>query len=504
MGCGGGGRGIRRSGRGGCGPHWTFPPRPGSIFGPLHDRITRAPADPRPDRAPGAPAHRTRHPTTIGPPGARSPLKLEVDTSAPTVAKISLSVPADEFQKEVAAGLRNASGQVRMKGFRPGKVPAKFLEKQFGEGIRREVKEHFLQRAYGQAVQEHSLKPIAHPRLAPEKLELSDDGSFAVEFEVPLKPAFELPDYKGLDVASELEPVMDEQIDATLDELRKSQATPQPAGEDGLTEDGFVVADLVFLHGDDVVFEREGMRLNTVSVPPGVDPEAFAEGMKGVRADEERSFPMELPEFIEREDVRGQQGTARLTVKECLDLVPPTDDELVAMIGGDEVSDMEALRAFVKERLEENAQERENQRIETALLDRVLEAVEVELPEVMVEQQAEARLSQLAHEMQQRGAPEEEVEKAREAEREGARKDASKGLKALLVVERIGEVEELLVSNDDLDQELRAIAARNNTSLDEVRKYYGENNLGQQLAIEILEKKVRRFLRENADIQVPS
>ena len=77
-------------------------------------------------------------------------------------------------------------------------------------------------------------------------------------------------------------------------------------------------------------------------------------------------------------------------------------------------------------------------------------------------------------------------------------------MKALLVVETIGEKEELLVSNDDLNTELGTIAARNQSTLEEVREYYAQNNLGQQLAVEILEKKVRRFLRANAAIQVPS
>jgi FKBP-type peptidyl-prolyl cis-trans isomerase (trigger factor) len=77
-------------------------------------------------------------------------------------------------------------------------------------------------------------------------------------------------------------------------------------------------------------------------------------------------------------------------------------------------------------------------------------------------------------------------------------------MRALLVVEAIGEKEELLVTNPDLETELMAIAARNQTTVEEVKEYYEQNNLGQQLAIEILEKKVRRFLRESADIQSPA
>lgn len=430
-------------------------------------------------------------------------MKLDVDTSAPSVAKISLQVPSDEFQKEVQSGLKAASRNVRMKGFRPGKVPVQLLEKQFGDAVRGEVKERFVQRAYGQAVEENSLRPIAHPRLSPEALELAEDGSFSTEFEVPLKPDFDLPDYRGLELTSELEPVMDEQIETTIDELRKQQSTPSPAGEDGLDEDGFVVANLKFKRGDDVVFDREGLRLNTLSVPPGIDEEAFKSGLLGVKEGETRTFPMTIPEIVEDESARGEEGEAHLEVTSVMKLVPPTDEELIAVLG-DEVEDMDGVRTFVRERLEENAQERENHRVETELLDQVLKATELELPAPMVESQAESRLAELRNQLESSGQSEEEVEAALEAEREGARAEAAKGLKALLVVETLGEKEELLVSGDDMDAELAAIAARNNAPLEEVREYYGKNNLGQQLAIEILEKKVRRFLRENADIKAPS
>lgn len=428
-------------------------------------------------------------------------MKLEVDNSASTVAKISLNVPAEEFNKEVMGGLRSVSQNVRMKGFRPGKIPLKVLEKQYGEDVRKQVKENFLQKAYGQAVEENELKPIAHPRLAPEALELGEDGSFSVDFEVPLRPVFDLPEYKGLSVSSELEPVMEEQVDTTIDELRQGQSTPEPAGDEGLNENGFVIADLAFVHGEDVVFERDGIRLNTVSVPPGVDEELFKDGLLGAKDGDELEFPMELPEFIDNEAARGEKGTCAIKVSQAMRLVPPTDEALVETLG-DDVTDMASLRAFVQTKLEENAQERENHRLETQLLDQILEKTDVELPESMVEQQTESRLAQMIGQME--GADDEAKEKAKEEARESTRAEAAKGLKALLVVEALGEKEELLVSNQDIEGELANIATRNQSTLEEVREYYSENNLGQQLAIEILEKKVRGFLRENADVQVPA
>ena len=246
----------------------------------------------------------------------------------------------------------------------------------------------------------------------------------------------------------------------TIDEIRQQQSTPEATGDDGIDETGFVVADLNFEHEGTSVFDREGMRLNAQSVPPGVDAEAFADGLVGAKDDVRLEFPMTLPDFREDEEIRGKDGTCIVQVKQAMNLVPPTDEALFEVLG-DEVNDMDQLKKFVSERLAESAQERENNRIESAVLDMVLEQCDFDLPETMVAQQTEARLSQLVQQMQEAGKTEEETEAEKEAQRESAHADAAKGLRALLVVEMIGEKEELLVSNEDLDTELGHIAERN-------------------------------------------
>jgi trigger factor len=176
-------------------------------------------------------------------------------------------------------------------------------------------------------------------------------------------------------------------------------------------------------------------------------------------------------------------------------MIPPTDEEVRTLVG---VESEEELLGKVKEQLEEDAQKRETSRIESELLDRVLTETPFELPDAILEQQTHARLAQLHERMQAQGVPDEQIHEQTEEQRETAREEAEKGMRALLVVEALGKQEGLLVTDEELQAELVSIAERNNAEVDEVRKYYAENNLGQQMAIEILERKVRTFLRENA------
>ena len=142
----------------------------------------------------------------------------------------------------------------------------------------------------------------------------------------------------------------------------------------------------------------------------------------------------------------------------------------------------------------------ENQRIESELLDRVIEGHQMPLPEPMLEAQIEARRGQAKAQLVQGGASEEEAEAQVNSEADGTRTAAEKSLRALFLVERIGEAEKLQVSQNDLVAELRQIAQRNQASFEDVKKYYEENGLFQQLSVELLERKVRQLLRTEAKI----
>ena len=428
-------------------------------------------------------------------------MEVTVNKDAPNVAKVSFSVPKEEYSKEYKAGLQQLRRRVQLKGFRQGKAPMPMIEKHHGEEINQEVQQHFLRRAYAQAVETEELKPISHPRVAIEDAKLADDGSFGLDFEISLRPEIELPVYTGLEVQSELEPVMDDNVDAAIEEIKRQQSRPEPVGEEGLEEDGMAMATVTFLHDDKVVFEREGLRVSPQTPAPGVEAEDFKQALVGARDEDVIDVPMTLPDSVEDEDARGQAGICRLVLAQTFNMLPPTDEELFQLL---DVEDEAALKVSVRERLSEAAQQREDQRVETVLLDELIARANISLPEPLLEEQTQGRLQGLAQQMQKQGVSPDDIETQLEEAKDTARQEAAKGLQALLLVEAIGEKESLLVTQEELEVELGAIAERNQTEVEEVRKYYAENNLGQQMTIELLERKVRGFLRENATVKAPS
>jgi trigger factor len=428
-------------------------------------------------------------------------VQVSVEKSGPCEAEVSFSVPRADFDREYQAALRASSKNVRLKGFRPGKVPAKILEKELGPQVRQHAIEHFVSRAYDQAVSENELQPVGHERIDVDSIELAEGQDLSHSFRVSLRPEFELGEYKGLEVQSELAPVLDQELDDAIADLRMQRSTPSalPEGE-GLPEDGQALCHLEWLVDGEAILDREGLRLSPLVPPPGVDGEAFKAAMAGKAQGDTFELEMTVPEDFQDEEKRGAAGTCRVTLGECFQLTPPSDEELWELLG---VASKAEFDEKARERLSEAKEQQENQRQETVLLEGLIDAHDFELPGMMVENQVTARKNQYAQQLMQGGVPAEELEAKVEESAAEIEEATRKSIRALFLVEGIAQKEELKVEEQDFQREVQAIAARHGAPVEAVVEHYQKNNLFPQLQIELLERKVRAFLRENAKITEP-
>jgi len=428
-------------------------------------------------------------------------VQVTVEKTGPCQARVHFTVPGSEFHGAVQRAVSQAGRTMNLKGFRPGHIPPQIVEKQFGPQIRADAMQHFVQQALDQAVKENSLKVVGYQRLNLEKVKVLEGADFTQQLDVSLRPEITLSTYKGLALESELEPVMEREVDDAIVNLKMQRSQPEPAGEAGLPLDGMALAKVEWVSGSEVVLGRDGLRISPNTPPPGTDPAAFQKALSGAKDGETRECAMTFPPEFEREELRGKNGVCRVTVTQAYRMIPPTDQEILTLVGA---ADQAELKKIVREKIGEAKQEREEQRQEAALVEKLLEQHEFDLPQMMVEEQTQARLSQLAQQLAQQGLPAEQQKAEVEKQREGAQAAAAKGCRALFLMQAIAEAEKLLVSQDDMRAEVQTIAVRNNAKREEVVEYYEKNGLFNQMAIELLERKVRRFLRENATVKLPS
>ena len=424
-------------------------------------------------------------------------MQVTVERIAPCRARVSFSVPSDEFEGEVRRALAELGRKARLKGFRPGHVPAAVLERLHGREVRQEARHHFVRKAYEQAIGENDLHPLGQPNVELADTDLLAGQDFAQAFEVTLRPELELGAYKGLEVASRPVQIDDDALERGIESLARSQAWPEPAGEEGLSDDGMSVCRLELLFEGNVVLTREGLRLGPGTPVPGVDPDAFRAVLQGAREGSVVELEVAFPEDFEHEPARGRTGICRLSIQQAFKIHVPTREELAKQLG---LEGEPALRERVRERMLEAAREEDARRIESELLERLVDAHGMELPKGLIEAQAQARLDELRQSLAAQGVDEARAEEELSKQTEEAHAAALRGAKGFFLIQAIAEKEGLQVTQDELRAELAAIAERNRASFEEVRDYYGEQELFGQLAMEIVERKVRRFLRESAHI----
>jgi len=430
-------------------------------------------------------------------------VQVTCNNTGPCEARISFSIPREDFDKALERTLTESGRNVRMKGFRAGKVPRSFLEKQFGPDARRQVVEDFSQQAFKQAIEEHELKPVGRQSIVLDGVDFDTPEGLEHEFDVSLRPTIDITDYKGIEIESELTPVKDEELDDALDDLRRQQSTPQAVNEEGLPSDGVAVLTLRWERDGETVFEREGLRMSPEAAPPGVDADAFKEALTGTQVDDERELPFTIPEDFPEvdEEHRGKEAACHIKITEAFEMIPASDEDLAKMLESD---DYDSAREIARKQMQESREAQEMQRQETLLLQQVLAAHDFELPSSMVEEQVSGRVQQLTVQLTQQGLEGDELEAEVTKQTESIRNEVQQGTKALFLVSELAEREGLEVTQEDISGELAQIAQRNQASMEEVVKYYRENRLLDQVAIELIERKVRKFLRENANVLAPS
>jgi trigger factor len=394
---------------------------------------------------------------------------VQVAKTTPCGATVTLSVTAQEFDTAFKKDLSRVGKQARLKGFRPGKVPAQVIQQMYGESIERETIESFLRKGLDQAIADESLELAMQPRIDMEAIGFERGKDLSVTVELDLKPEFDIANYKGLEVDHEEVVLEDGEVEKTIEDVRRQQASPSPAGDAGLpAENGMAVGRLELHHDGAEVAARDGLRLSAEFPPKGVDEAAWKKAVVGAKEGDVVEVPLTFPEDWEQEELRGKDGSCKATFSQVFALELPAREELYKQFG---VEDDEAFVAKVTEQLMAAKEQNERNRVENALFDQIIAANPFDIPARMLESQVETRIGQMAQEMVQQGLPEADARAQAETNRAAAAEQAEKSLRAYFLVEKISLTEDLQVQKSEMTAELRRIAMRNRATYEQVAKY---------------------------------
>ncbi|SNT48148.1 trigger factor [Actinomadura meyerae] len=424
-------------------------------------------------------------------------MKTDVEELTPTRVKLTVEVPFDELKPNLDKAYKEISQQVRIKGFRPGKVPAPLIDKYVGRGaVLQEAVNDALPELYGRAVEESEIFVLGQPDV--EVTELDDGTQFAFTAEVDIRPKFEVPDYDGLEVVVDDAEVTEEQVEETLGNLRERFASLTNA-ERAAEEGDFVSIDLVArIDGEEV--EDASTTGYSYEVGSKSAIEGLDEALTGLAAGEEATFTGTLTGG----EHAGEEAEITVTVQSVkVKNLPDLDDEFAQLAS--EFDTIDELREDVRTRLGRQVKLQQLSEARDKALEALLEKVDIPLPEKVVEEEIGRRNQQLEQQLQMAGMSKEDYLKeeektAEEFDTEVA--DAARlAVKGGFVLDQLAVQEELGVENEELSEYVVSQAMQMGVQPQQLAEYLTQNNQLPAIVSEVLRSKALNLVVEHVTVK---
>jgi trigger factor len=346
--------------------------------------------------------------------------------------------------------------------------------------------------------------PYAQPALDGElEFEIDKDFTFSVVYDV--YPQIELGEYKGLEIEVPEVQITDEDMDRELKAIQEQNAIVIEKEEGAVENDDIVTIDYRELDENDETVEGTSREDFVFTVGTGYNFYKIDEDLLGMTQDEEKIIEKEYPEDSEVEELRGQTKRLAVKVKQIKQRdLPEIDDELAQDVS-DEYETLDDLKADVRSRLEQTAESRLREMKKQAILEKVLENTEVEVPQSMLHAELERSWRNFASQLQM---PEDQVANLLQAQGrskedllEEWKPEAEKNLKQQLVLNKILENEEIEATDEELDEYLAEQAKQSNVDTQRVREYYESQNMLDYVKHDIQERKLIDKILEETKVK---
>ncbi|MEQ6885162.1 trigger factor [Salicola sp. Rm-C-2C1-2] len=417
-------------------------------------------------------------------------MQVSLESTSNIERRMTIGVPAEEVEQQVDQRLREAAKQVRLNGFRPGKVPMKVLRQRFGPSVRQEVLGEVMRNSWMEAIQEQDVQPAGQPRLEPKTVEEGKDFEFVAVFEV--MPETEVGDLTQINVEKPWSEVQDKDINKMIDNLRRQQATFKEVKRKAKKKDAMTIDFTGTIDGE--AFEGGSGEDQQLTLGESQMIADFEDQLIGAKTGEEHTLDVTFPEDYQNEELAGKQAQFQVTIKKVEEpQLPALDKEFFEQFGV-EADTEEAFREEVRKNMERELKNGIQNRIKQQVIDGMLEVTEMEVPQSMVDQEIE-RMKQEA--VQQFGGQMDPSQLPSELFQDQAQRRIKTGLIFQQVVQDAG----LEVDSERVDEKIREVASTYQEP-DEVIEYYNNNpEEKQQIESSVLEDQVVDYVLENAKVK---
>ena len=409
--------------------------------------------------------------------------------------EISVEIPADEVARETEVIIQKYQKVARLPGFRAGHVPASIIKQRFGEEVKSDVVEALVPKYFRREAEKQGLMPVSQPRVTDLHIHDSEPLRFKASFEV--MPEIPVEGYKELRADKPEIVVSEEEVEQALDNVREQHATftsvegrPLADGDfaqaslDGRPKDAQAAKDANPVRMDEVLVEIGGK--NTM-------PE-FTEHLRGASAGEERTFDVNYPQDASDKRLAGKTFSYTVKIHAIKQKsLPELNDEFAKELG--EFTSLDAVKKQIRENMEAEKRHTAEHEAKEKLVAELVKRNEFEVPESLVERQIDLRLERGLRALAAQGMKMEDMKKMDLPRlRVGQREQALQDVKSSLLLERIAELEKITVSDDELNQEVEALAKQTKQTPEAVRARLTQDGGLDRIRNRIRSEKALNFL----------
>lgn len=416
------------------------------------------------------------------------------------IVTATIQLNAEEWSQNIEKAYQKNKGKFNIQGFRRGHAPRNVIEKAYGQGVFvQDALDDVFYMSYSQILREHEdVQPYESPKMDIKKM---DENGIEITLEIPCVPEFTLGEYKGMEFTKNVTPVTEEQIKSAIDRelMRGSRLveTNKPVKNDDtvtLDFEGFI---------DGKPFEGGKAEKYQLKIGSHSFIDTFEDQLVGLNINDEKDVQVTFPEEYHVKDLAGKPATFKVKILNIRERVmPELNEEFVQ--NSSEFDTVEDYKNSIKERLTKQAEESAEIELDNKILDTIVDNTKFDVPEQMVNTEAERMIKGMEQQLAYQGATLEDyanyLGRTVDEIKADQRITAERQTKGRLVLEKLLRSENLDVNETEIDAKLTEMAAEQNSNLEQYKKNIGNDGINR-VANELLMKKLLDFLRANNTIK---
>jgi len=424
---------------------------------------------------------------------------VKIEDAGPCKKKVSIEIPAEKIGKMFDVQYEELRRDSIVPGFRKGRAPRRLLEKRFGKEVGEQAKVKLLMEATDAALKDNKIESLGEPDIDPDKIELPKEGAMKFEFEIEVRPEFELPSLEGVPAEKPRLEVTDAQVDTEIVELQKRLGMYKPKDGKVAAEDQ-IIADVVLKPegGEEEKVDNTEIYVRARGFVGKVSVENLDKLLVGAKAGDTKTTTTEVASTYYDETYRGKKVDIEIKINDVKELVPAELDEALFKRFG--VADKAELTKIIRERNAANVERQQKEAMRQSVREYLLGKVDFELPGDIVADQSKLLLQRQYTRLLMQGLKAEDVSAEMDELKASSEEQAKEQLKSFFVMDAVAKKLDIQATEEEINGYIAQAAMYRQTRPEKLREQMSRDGSLTQAAIEIREIKCIDKILESAKI----